>query len=59
MMRSAHVLYRALTIPVEPIMGTDGVLILAPRCEWIEEMALGAVSAYLVLVFSVVMAVGS
>lgn len=58
-MRSAHVLYRALTIPVEPIVGTDGILILAPRCEWIEEMALGAVAAYLVLVFSVVMAVGS
>lgn len=58
-MRSAHVLYRALTIPVEPIVGTDGILILAPRCEWIEEMALGAVASYLVLVFSVVMAVGS
>lgn len=59
MMRSAHVLYRALTIPVDPIMGTDGVLILAPRCEWIEEMALGAVCVYLVLVFAIAMAVGS
>lgn len=58
-MRSAHVLYRALTIPVEPIVGTDGILILAPRCEWIEEMALGAVSIYLVLVFAVCTAVGS
>jgi hypothetical protein len=58
-MRSAHVLYRALTIPVEPIMGTDDVLILAPRCEWIEEMALGAVATYLVLVFAVCAAVGS
>lgn len=59
MMRSAHVLYRALTIPVSPVMGTDGVLILAPRCEWIEELALGAVSTYLVLVFAVSAAVGS
>jgi hypothetical protein len=59
MMRSAHVLYRALTIPVDPVMGTDGVLILAPRCEWIEEMALGAVATYLVLVFAICSAVGS
>jgi hypothetical protein len=58
-MYSAHVLYRALTIPVEPIVGTDGILILAPRCEWIEEMALGSVSVYLVLVFAVCAAVGS
>lgn len=59
MMRSAHVLYRALTIPVDPVMGTDGVLILAPHFEWVEELALGSVTTFLVLVFSISAAVGS
>lgn len=58
-MRSAHVLYRALTIPVDPIVGTDGILILAPRCEWFEEMALGSVAVFLVLLAAICAAVGS
>lgn len=51
-MRSAHILYRALTIPAEAIEGTDGVLIIAPVSDFIEHKALFSVGYLIVILWA-------
>ena len=51
-MRSAHILYRSMTQLADVYEGTDGVLILRPRNEFLEHSVLGGVSVLLVLLMA-------